>query len=260
MLPLVALLSAIAYCQNAETPEPAPIQFQVLKGQKVDLGNRSIYLNRVVPPILPAAPVKPPQTDVQITQVDANEVLAPQKQSDVLFLSATVYDHSFTEIRWVSGERRWSAFSNIDFNLLAGAGGVETEDTVYSLFLGLGNATTGATESPEGGTPEDQTPAPEQKAFPALDQLSPTLAQYLVVKDEPDVAPLAKDLAALDALHRYYDANKERLAGEYVKREAARIEREQWLKDHPPVAQDTIINFWPIRSTNYRTPPSGSQP
>ena len=54
-------------------------------------------------------------------------------------------------------------------------------------------------------------------------------------------------------MHRYYEANRVRLADDYAKREANRIAQEQWLQEHPPLPKDTVINFWPKKSRNYPT-------
>jgi hypothetical protein len=122
-------------------PEAPPIKFQVLQSKRVDLGDRSLILNRVVPQVLPPAP--PPATAVVVTEAGPalEEERTPQKKQEVLFLSATVYDRQVTEVRSFAGQREIRIFSNIDFNLLAGVGGFETEDTVYTLLMGLGNET-----------------------------------------------------------------------------------------------------------------------
>ena len=44
----------------------------------------------------------------------------------------------------------------------------------------------------------------------------------------------ARHYAALDALHRSFDANRLRFISDSAEREATRIAREQWLKEHPP--------------------------
>lgn len=134
--------------------------------------------------------------------------------------------------------RAWSAYSNIDFNVLAGAGAFETDDTVYSLLLSVQNVSTGA------GGPGAGRPLPARKQLPPQDILSHTVSQYLIVGDKADSEPVQKDLAALDALHIYYDANRQRIADEYAKREAARIEQERMLREHPPKPKDTVVNYW----------------
>ena len=143
MLGMGAVLSVPIVAQEEEKlPAEAPpaIQFQVLKTRRIPLGDHSIYLNAVVPPILPVAPpASRTPSAAEVAEAEVAEAREPRKKFDVLFLSATVYDRRVTEIRWQgeTGEHRF--FSNIDFNLLIGVGGLETSDTIYTLMLALGN-------------------------------------------------------------------------------------------------------------------------
>lgn len=244
-LALVTLFAVVATAQDApdaSKPVRPPIQFHVLKAWKTDLGDHSIYLNRVAPPSLRVAP-KQPQQSTNFLPADAALLLRAEKKSDLLFLSATVFDHKFTEIRWMDTQRQCRAISNTDFNLLSGAT-FETADTVYSLLLAVDNRTTGADGSAALGT----AGVDDQKQTSLLKQLSPTKAQYIVAQDESGATPQEKDLAMLDALHVYYDANRQTLADGYVKREAARIAQEQRPKQ-PQKPKDTIVNFWPGNGT-----------
>lgn len=228
----VAATSGFAQNDSGAVPEKQPISFQVLNTRKIDLGDRSLILNRVAPAVLPPLPPSPPTREPTATEL-AEEKRRADKKQELLFLSLTVYDHRVTEIRRFDGENRsYRVFSNIDFNHFAGLGHVETEDTVYTLMLGIGNETIAA--ATDGWT--KQVPRPET--------FSSTRSEYLLVEDQAPAALRAEDAAALDALHLYYDANKPRLSEEYVKREAARAERERWLKEHPPAPQDSVINYW----------------
>ncbi len=147
----------------------------------------------------------------------------------MLFVSATVYDRQFSALRWSDEHGSHRALSNIDFNYLVGVGGFETADTCYTLILGLTNESRAETKS---DLPLDVT------AF------SPTRSEYAILEDATHSAPIDEDLTALDALHVFFDANKPRLIAESAKREAAREERERWLKEHPPARRDTVINYW----------------
>ena len=51
-------------------------------------------------------------------------------------------------------------------------------------------------------------------------------------------------LKTLDALHVYFDANKQRLAKSAIQREAARAEEQRGLQEHPPAPQDVVIHYW----------------
>lgn len=238
---------------EAVASERPPIHFQVLQGWKIDLGNRSIFLNRVAPPVLSPAPLAPPPapapTAGEVAKAEAEEARTPQKKSEVLFLSATVYDRSVTEVRSFGGEREYSFLTNIDFNLLAGVASFETADTAYLLILGVGNESHEEVEAFNKRAAEQGESKEAFKRIPPLETFSKTRSEYVIAEDEPNVQPPAETLAALDALHVFYDTNRERLAEGYAKREVARVGQERWLKENPPVPKDTVVNFWPGKNT-----------
>ncbi len=253
ILPLAALLAAIpATAQQQAAPAaqaPPEIPFRILRQTQFDLGDHKLILNRVAPPVLPTAPLKAPPEAAELGPAQVVETAKADKPHEAMFLSATVHDHKFSEIRWMDGTHRWSALSNMDFNLLEALGNIETTDTEYTLLMAIGNEgnqSAGAGESPERDAAGDQAEkaAVNAKHFPLLEKRSTTRAQYVVVEEEPGATPSAKDLALLDALHLYYDANRQRLADEHAKRVTANAERAQWLKEHPPVKKDTVINYW----------------
>lgn len=180
-----------------------------------------------------------------------------QKAHVVLFFMATVIDHSVTELSWQDDGRQYRAFSNVDFNYLCGVHEIETADSVYWLIMGVGDQTRTQAEAARAeavahGLSQYAVPIPQRGEFSA------TRSEYVVVAGAEN-AP-ANAFKDMDALHAYFDAHRETLIAEYTVREAARVTREQWLKDHPPVPQDTVINFWPVKSTNYRALQNGGQP
>ena len=255
--------SVVAQTDNAMNPERPAIKFQVLQSRKIDLGNHSLIINRVVPPVLPELPPAPaPRSAEQIAAARAAAALRrPAKKRVNLFLSATVYDRKVTEIRWSGGSHEHRVFSNIDFNLFGGACDLETADTIYSLMLAVGNETAEQVERFNRHAAEHGLPTRLRKQIPSLETFSQTRSEYVVAEDETHATPSGEELKALDALHVFYDANRQQLADEYAKREAARIAREQWLKEHPPKPKDTVINYWigplPPRSDGTT---SGGQP
>ncbi len=87
-----------------------------------------------------------------------------------------------------------------------------------------------------------------------LSQLSKTRSEYLLIDGKEQDGPDAS-LAGLDALHVYFDIHRQKLIEDYQKREADRVEQEQWLKAHPPVPKDTVINFWPGKTTIFSDVP-----
>lgn len=108
----------------------------------------------------------------------------------------------------------------------------------------VGNQTTEQIEEFNRYGVEQGGPKRIRKEIPLPESFSKTRSEYVVAEDETHPAPGAEDLNALDALHVYYDANRQRLAEEYAKREAENAARAQWLKEHPPIPKDTIINYW----------------
>ena len=247
-LAIAALSTGLAAGQEtpAESkPETPPIKFQVLQSKRIDLGDRSLFLNRVVPPVLPPMPAAPAAVaSAEAAEIAVEEERTPQKEQEVLFLSATVYDRQVTEVRCFAGQREIKIFTNIDFNLLAGQGGFETNDAVYTLLLGLGNETREQVEAFNDEAAKQGWPERAIKRIPTPESFSKTRSEYTVAGGDESKEPPEEVFKAFDALHSFYDANRQRLADEYVKREAARIEREQWLKEHPPVPKDTVINYW----------------
>lgn len=242
LLPVIALLTAAASGQQevpAEKPAPAPINFQVLRQWRVGAGDRAIILNRVAPPVLPpASPSPAPPTAEEVAAAEAFESRQPVKKHAMLFFFATVYDRKVTEVRWFGAQGECRIFSNIDFNLLAGTGGFETDETVYSLMLALDNQT-----AAEAATARRAAKA-GGKQIPQPEEFSATRAEYIVAEDAARKPPTAEDLTVLNALHVYFDTNKQRLAENSVQRTKANAERQRELSEHPPAPQDTVIHYW----------------
>lgn len=231
--------------QNARSQPPLPVH--VLKSWRADFGDRSLYLNRVAPPFLRQAPIQtsaPTDNTVPPAFADAP---VPGKKSEVLFLSATVHNHKFTEIRWMAGGNEFRAFSNIDFNLLTGGLSFENEDTAYTLLLAVTNVSTQTVQT-VSGSPHDSAPV-SADSLAAIGKLSTTKAQYIVAGDGGDVAPQDKGLAAFDALHVFYNTNRQQLTDAYAKGEAARLAQESKPKVPLPKPPDTVVNFWPGNGT-----------
>ncbi len=241
------------------SPDAPPLNFQVLQTRRINLGNRSVILNRVAPPILPPAPAPPLPPPEPILTLEQQQALTEReaKKSAVLFLSATVYDHQVTVLRWSDENGSYRAYSNIDFTYLCGLGEIQTADAVYMLTMGLGEDSRAEILAFNSSITPEQAAAglTPMEVPPAATDFSPTRAEYLVVEDPTHpVADAA--CAAIDALHVYFDAHKQRLIEDHAKRMAARLAKEKWDKEHPPIPKDTVINFWPEKSTVYPTTPS----
>lgn len=239
-------------CSHAAAQEAPEKEFRILDQEVIKIGPRSIIYNWVETPVLkpqpkPVAPLPP--------RAPSAEELALTRQweakSDVsLFLSSTVFDHRVTEVRWWREGGEYVIWSDIDFNLFRGLFGIETTDTRYNFFLGIGNESSADVQEWNEAVDKQRLPANLKRQIPSLPvAVTPGASSYKVIS-VPKTGNHVEALKALADLHRYYDANRDRLASEYAESEAARITQEQWNKEHPPLPQNATINFFPIRSVH----------
>ena len=244
----------LLHAQEIVPQQPPLLEMRVLQTRRVSLGDRSIIFNRVQPPVLrpqPEVPVLPlaVPTEEERQALEALQAKYAQKKRVALFISATVFNNAVTELYWTHNGRQCRAFSNINFNYFAGMAELETDDTVCWLLMAVVNNQVAPDDSQTAASR-----AQGDKQVPALSEFSQTRSEYIVVEDQGGPLP-DEALVGIEALHGYFDANRARIIEEAAKREAAQAAREQWLKDHPPVPKDTVINFWPIKSRVYGNAP-----
>ena len=223
------------------------LKLQVIESLEVKRPERSILYQRVAPPMpppmLPATPVPEAKT-LSPAEAAAAEARA-QKKLQTVIVSATVFDRRVTELRCYADNHEYHAWSNIDFNHLAGHSEIETEDAVYLLILSIANESSGAADAAHQ----------MRKELPPIGKR----AGYLL-SDREKQPPPPRALAPLDALHTYYGANRERLAKEYARRQAELIVHERWIKGHHPAPKDTVISFWPKRAAPTRAVNEAASP
>ena len=213
---------------NSEQPARS---FQVLKRWAIDRGDHTVIFQRVAPPPAapPAAPVLPPKVPELSPQELEVMRLREAKQHRVLFLSATVFDHRLTELRWTEEDRKYRAFSNIDFQYFGGMGEIETADTIYTLMIAL-----------DSGTAEEL--AERTRESPQVALLPKERAAWVLAEGKSSESTPV--MAAWDSLHTYYDAHREELTKAYEQRAAAIAERQRQLREHPPVPKNKVISYW----------------
>lgn len=230
---------------------------KVLSTTEINLGERSIIYQRVEPP-KETVPVEVGQPTVIPTRTAAEmAAMIAQAQRLVrvtLSLSCTVYETGVTEVRWSHEGAEYRVLSSVDFNQVRSVTDFEADGRRYSAFLGIGNAMSASTlarlQASGAKFPASMLrPAPALPADVLSDIAKNGGSRYVVIS-----APTKPDAAAyegIDALHRYFDAHKAELIAAWQQSEAERIAHEQWLKDHPPVPQDTVIQFWPKSGSRY---------
>ena len=168
-----------------------------------------------------------------------------------VMLYVTVHDRRMTELRWFDEElqHEYRALSDIDFYYFSGLDHFEYKGITYLLAMCVGND---VGESAQGF---DLRAAGYGTAKAIHDTVVPlaksgrTRSQYFLPQNE--ARPPAKALAALDALHAYYDTNHAQMIADYERREQESAAHEAWLRTHPPVRPDTVINYWPVKSRVY---------
>lgn len=213
---------SVLFCHTL--PLCAQDTLKVLSTTAVDLGARSIIYQRVEPPkaAATAAPAVAPATATPA---------APRILTKRLSLATTVHDRRFTELRWEHAGAEYRAWSSIDFNHIRSVPQFEVDGVRYALHFGIGNE---AGKSP---------PVPAGLAAGGAP------AAFILVQAPAQPEPAA--LAGIAALHRYYAAHKGELIATWELNEAARIAHEAWQKAHPPVPRDTVIQFWPKKSSRH---------
>jgi len=162
--------------EAAEMPELPPVE-----------GVITLTIHKVIDPGLPD-PLPPLPPDEIHEADDHGEVEGEVQETQIAFVSATVYDHSRTLLRCrLNGRADFeiTAWSNVDFNHLQGLGVFEAtggngERRSYALLMSLGNENT----------------APGREEIPAIPDAPP--AFVIQSKDpDPESLVLIEDLHAL---------------------------------------------------------------
>ncbi len=249
LLAALWLSACSGFAQDAAQPSAAAKlpPLQILDSLEVRRGQDTTVYQRVEPPVLPPRPPAPaPSAEEPVAPpLTAEQQRRAAKKSAVVFLSATVYDRQVTEVQWFENGRGYRAFSNADFNLLAGRGEIETEDTIYWLLMAVGNMTAEEVAAQNERIAADGLPlAPRQ--IPVPENFSATRAEYVLAEGSVVPFPSAETLAALDALHVFYDANKAALVEEQTRRAAENAVRAEAERIKASQPKRTVIQFWRI--------------
>ncbi len=213
---------------------------RVLDSHSIQTGGRTITLERIEPP-----KIEPVATTAATVSSESAARTFPRFVS----LSATVFDHAVTEVRWWHNGGEYVIWSSIDFNHMRSVSAfTDGWANYYALYFGIGNesreliekrnamlAANGLAEVAIQRIPV--LPAPPQGAT----------GSYYVVVSAPSGGAERAAFEAIDALHRHYDANKADLIAEYNESEARRVAEEAYRKANPPVPRDSVIRFWPKR-------------
>jgi hypothetical protein len=241
LLSLARSLGVLAACSLSVNASPDiqsanPVaSFTEISRKEVRMGDHTMTLIRVRPPVLPKAP-QPPTAPAPTAAETATADRLAEKAFASLNLSIAVYlgKPTVTELRWrdESGKKEYTAWSNADFRYLAQLSTLETPTTVYQWFpfVEIYNLA----DLPPGTKP------PLPKGL----KLDPRGADYAVNLSARELPNEKTTLAGLDYLHAYYQLHYAELKADFDKREAENAAREKALRDNPPKTPDTTLRYW----------------
>ena len=243
-------------------PKPEPIDFTVLNSRttRMDVkeapempdlppitGTINVTVQVVEDPNLPDPPPPLPPLPPNAPAVVAKlaELAEKYRGTELVFLSATVYNHNRTFLRIYPNGRvvdSVTAWSNLDFNHFSGFSTYRVKDgedgTLYDfgLLMGIGSTDTKrwAELAAEKGF---EYKAPEIPEMPDLADGGPS---FIVV--EGDAKSPAMD--TVEQIHDLYRKEGTRMEEAYNAREKAREERKAYLLANPPKPQDVTVRFW----------------
>ncbi|MEO8615220.1 MAG: hypothetical protein ABI600_08780 [Luteolibacter sp.] len=244
-------------------PKPEPIAFDVkstitrrihvvespeMQGLPAPEGDIKVTLQLVKDPgltdPLPPLPALPPDDPAVLARMA--ELSKTYRETQLVFVSATVYDHSRTYLRcYPSGDgnrREIACWSNLDFNHFSGfatyqVNGADGETRQYGLMMGIGNEDT--KQRAEMLANHDITyKLPEIPTLPDLATSGPAF-----VITEGDTAD-TETMELIEGMHTLYRAEGPRMEAAYQARTLAYEERKAFLLAHPPKPKDVTIHFW----------------
>ena len=250
--PLIAVLAITPFPQlygdepQAEAPTKEVPALSIQDSVVHQVEGRSLTIVRGEPTILPDPPplsAPAPPTVEQTAWMAARRAEAAQTRS--VTISATVYDHNKTFLRWSDPKSGTSfeAWSNVDFNHLQGIQGYQNNKAWYLQFLGIGNVDTVRLAE------RFQRPI-SLPAHPPLPADRPGFV--LVTGDATD----SVGIAPVQWLHEYYATEKTRLAAEYLQRVQDRASAPA-AAPGPAAPQDNVMWFRPRKGSRYLATPEG---
>lgn len=245
-------------------PKPKPIHFKVLasntRRQKVteapempDLppikGTINVTVQMVEDPGLPDPPPLPttiPSDPAVIAKME--ELRGKYRGTELIFVSATVYDHSRTLLRiFPNGkvEGEISAWTNIDLNHFSGFSTyrIKESDGTFSdrgLLMGIGNIDTDKIRQRLGRQRDEG----EESEIPILQELAVSGPSFEVIEGETH----GEAMDTLCQIHDLYRKEGVRMAAAFQAREKANTERKAYLLANPPIPEDIVIRFWKCKN------------
>lgn len=192
------------------------------------------------PPPLPALPPDDPAVLARMAEFSER-----YQETQLAFVSATVYDHSRTLLRcYPNGgtKREITLWSNLDFNHFCGFATFQVkasdgETRQYGLMMGIGN------ENIQQRTKflaehDREYVVPKIPQLPDLSEAGPAF-----VITEGDTSD-REAMELVEGMHNLYKVEGARMEAAYHARLKAHEERKAFLLANPPQPKDVTIQFW----------------
>ncbi len=218
---------------------------EILESRVHDLGDRKITTEKISPIELPPIPAPPPPPDPLDPAVHARMQALREKHAHTAFvlIGATVYNSTaFADgprtrvtLRGKNGEVV-TCWSSADWDLFTGTGSfMDSSGRAYALIMSHSSLDMDRwTEfvARRGGTFQP----------PVIPSIPAGKATFVVT----DGAPSPDSLAALGALHDFYNGELETLKSRRKAMHAEQLAREEELRANPPQPKDIVIRHWRI--------------
>lgn len=243
----------------APAPKPELIDFKVLRSRtsRMDVteapempdlppitGTINVTVQVVedpnLPDPLPPLPSLPPDDPAVVARLA--ELKETYRGTQLVFLSATVYNHNRTFLRIYPDGRAVdsvTAWSNLDFNHFGGFSTYRVKDAedgiLYDIGLLMGIGNTDTYNRAEWAEEEGH----EHKA-PEMPDLADGGPSFVVVEGDAQ----SPEMDTLVQIHDLYRKEGARMEEAYHAREKARAERKAYLLANPPKPNDVTIRFW----------------
>jgi hypothetical protein len=264
---------------SAPAPEPEPIELEVIQshtkrvhvveapempGLPAPEGTISVTKLLVHARELPDPPPPLPQLEPDDPAVQARiaELMEKYHETQLVFVSATVYDHSRTYLRcYPSGNghhKEIAAWSNLDFNHFSGFATYQTkgsdgETRQYGLLMGLGNMDT-QQMSKWLAEHDREYKIPE---IPKLPDLAVSGPAFVIVDGDTDDKEAVE---LIEGMHNLYKAEGPRMEEAYHARLKAYEERKAYLLANPPKPKDVTTWISEPRRTAPQNDNTSSKP
>ncbi|MGF1484926.1 MAG: hypothetical protein ACFBZ8_11245 [Opitutales bacterium] len=226
---------------------------EIIQSQQIELDGRRLIFNRVTPPSYsvasftqPTALTKAIGEAVSVLSVEEEgEAPLNAKEQESLFVTAQVYDQIYSVLDWQFEGEDFRAYSNVDFNDLAGTLLFETETTVYTTLLVVNEMDSQAIESRNQELLAQGYPESSLMPLPNWPPFTEGEVEFFVESLTGTNEPSVDAYRGLLAIHAHYAQNKSELAVKRQRREALQAARERYEQANPPAPKpDTVIHFW----------------